>query len=238
MPLERLRNLIRGIITAKEIASENLDESLGTTPWHTSEDALTDIEAGDMVVLDGHGIRRAEQGDEPIGVALEDGMVAWAGGGRTQVRGYDSYYQNYSSQAFEVSMIRALQDGLRARGAYVTANRFQYSRFPEHVDQRAWDLLKKYMTPEQYFAFMEGTSIEKQNKAETYRVLINRSGDFTILSGIKGEGIVQASGTIRSYTHPLGDEIAAFLDWFNHKTEELIANWNCGTYGIVKEEGR
>jgi len=91
------------------------------------------------------------------------------------------------------------------------------------------------MTSEQHFAFMEGSTIELENQAQDHRLLISKSGDFTILQGPRGAAITQASGTIRSYKYPLGDEIAAFLDWFNHKTLELIANWHCGTFGIKKE---
>ena len=95
------------------------------------------------------------------------------------------------------------------------------------------------MTPEQYFAFMEGTTVELINKAETHRILINKKGDFNILQGIKaGAGVSESEGRIHSYEYPLGDQISAFLDWFRYRTSELIVNWNCGTYGIVKEGER
>jgi len=126
---------------------------------------------------------------------------------------------------------------IQHRGARGRASQFQYTeRFPPEVQEKAWELLKKYMTPEQHFAFMEGTNIELENKAGSFRLLINKRGDFTILQGSVGAGIVASTGRIHSYDYPLGDEIAAFLDWFKHRTEELIAQWNCGTYGI-KEDG-
>ena len=94
------------------------------------------------------------------------------------------------------------------------------------------------MAPDQYFAFMEKSTIELENKVATFRLLINKAGAFTILEGKRGAGIVASSGKVRSYDYPLGDEIAVFIDWFRYKTKELIAQWNCGTYGIVKEGQR
>lgn len=112
-------------------------------------------------------------------------------------------------------------------------------RFPQEVRDKAWKLLEQFMTPEQHFAFTEKADIELENVAGDFRLIINRSGKFTILEGARGKGIVAQSGNVRSYKYPLGDEIAAFIDWFNHRTKELIAQWGCGTYGIVKEgEGR
>jgi hypothetical protein len=96
-------------------------------------------------------------------------------------------------------------------------------------------LLEKFMNAEQYKAFMEGSDIELQNKAEDHRLLISRSGVFKLLKGSRGAGIVMTSGSVRSYKYPLGDEIAVFLDWFRHRTVELIERWRCGTYGIVED---
>lgn len=114
---------------------------------------------------------------------------------------------------------------------------FQFTeKFPQEVRERAWKLLEQFMNPSQYFAFMEGADIELENLAKDFRLIINKSGKFIILEGARGSGIVAQSGNVRSYKYPLGDEIAAFIDWFNHRTKELIAQWGCGTYGIVKEE--
>ena len=109
-------------------------------------------------------------------------------------------------------------------------------KFSEEVVDAAWKLLEEYMTKEQYFAFMEGDKIELLSKDESYRLILDKNGEFMVLAG--RPGIVSLSGRIRSYDYPLGDEIAAFLDWFRYKTEELISQWNCGTYGIVKEGQR
>jgi len=111
-------------------------------------------------------------------------------------------------------------------------------KFTEQVVDTAWKLLEDYMTEEQYHAFIEGTKIELQNKEENYRLILDKKGEFMILQQKTGVGIVSSSGRIRSYDYPLGDEIAAFIDWFQYKTEELISQWNCGTYGIVKEGQR
>jgi len=112
------------------------------------------------------------------------------------------------------------------------------TKFTEEAIQKSWNLLEEYMTPSQYFAFMEGDKIELWNDTEKFRLLIGKNGDFFVLEGKGGEGIVASSGRVRSYNYPLGDEIAAFLDWFKFKTKELISQWNCGTYGIVKEGQR
>ena len=111
-------------------------------------------------------------------------------------------------------------------------------KFTEKVVDTAWKLLEEYMTDEQYHAFIEGTKIELQNKEQNYRLILDKKGEFMILQQKTGAGIVSSSGRIRSYDYPLGDEIAAFIDWFQFKTEELISQWNCGTYGIVKEGQR
>lgn len=115
---------------------------------------------------------------------------------------------------------------------------FQFTeRFSPEVMAKAWKLLEQFMSSAQHFAFMEGADIELENLAKDFRLIINKSGKFIILEGARGSGIVAQSGNVRSYKYPLGDEIAAFIDWFNHKTKELIAQWGCGTYGIVKKGG-
>ena len=63
-------------------------------------------------------------------------------------------------------------------------------KFPDEVTEKAWKLLEDYMEPDQYFAFMEKTTIELENKATTFRLLINKDGKFTILEGERGAGIV------------------------------------------------
>jgi len=195
-----------------------------------------DISRGDLVTFDGPaGIRRARVGDEVIGVATGDGYVRVGPlEGSAVSMAYDpSCYENMmDSGAYAASIARRGVGFPTVRGR---GNTYQYTAFPEHVEQKAWDLLKKYMTAEQYFAFMEGSTIELENQLEDCRLLINKSGDFTILQGPRGAAITQASGRIHSYKYPLGDEIAAFLDWFNHRTKDLISNWQCGTYGIKKE---
>ena len=110
-----------------------------------------------------------------------------------------------------------------------------FEKFTDKINERAWKLLEEYMVPNQYFAFMENSTIELENNTNTFRLLINKDGKFTILEGKRGAGIAASSGRISSHDYPLGDEIAAFLDWFRFKTKELISQWNCGTYGIVKE---
>lgn len=204
--------------------------------------AAEDLEAGDLVEIDSVGaVCRANV----VGVALEaarEGLVRvamgfdpaqpnWASASFTQA----SYGGYMGSQAYMGNMDYNYPGTQRERLAAARSN-YQYSKFDKEAIEKAWKLLEKYMTPDQYFAFMEGTTVELINKAETHRLLLNKKGDFTILQGIKaGSGITESSGRIHSYDYPLGDEISSFLDWFRHRTGELIANWNCGTYGIVKE---
>jgi len=219
MPLERLRELIKDF---KELLTTPLDELYDTKAWYSEPDVA--VQAGTIQRLtELLGAGAMTFGEARAVIGLPDS-------------GIHASMAYYTSMAY-ISMPYQSDPRVRGINRYVN-NQYQYSKFSEKVEQRAWELLKKYMTAGQHFAFMEGTTIEKQNKEGTYRILINRSGDFSILSGIKGEGIVQAFGRIKSYKYPLGDEIAAFLDWFDYKTEELIANWNCGTYGIVKEGER
>ena len=110
--------------------------------------------------------------------------------------------------------------------------------FTEEVKEKAWSLLREYMNASQYDAFIDGGTIELQNTEKTHRILIDNEGSFIILKGGVGEGLVEFKGDIQNYDYPLGDEIATFLDWFKYKTEELISEWRCGTYGIVKGEER
>lgn len=148
------------------------------------------------------------------------------------------YGSIHMSMAYHGSMAM----GARNFGALANRNPRPYQfteRFSPEVKEKAWKLLEQFMNPSQYFAFMEGADIELENLAKDFRLIINKSGKFIILEGARGGGIVAQSGNVQSYKYPLGDEIAAFIDWFNHRTKELIAQWGCGTYGIVnKEEGR
>ena len=167
----------------------------------------------------------------------------WDGGSQYDMQGSFAY-----APAMEAQRARAQAPAMevqRARAQAVIRQRTTQNRYihedPAKLEakKKAWALLEQYMTPEQYFAFMEGTTVELINKAESHRLLINKKGDFTILQGIKaGAGITESEGRIQSYEYPLGDQISAFLDWFRHKTNDLIAQWNCGTFGIVKEGTR
>lgn len=114
--------------------------------------------------------------------------------------------------------------------------RYQYSgsKFPEEVQDKAWNLLRDHMTPVQYGVFMENRSVELENNSGSHRLLVNRGGHFTVLDGVAGEGFVVLAGRITERTYPLGDEIAAFIDWFRFRTGELIKRWNCGNFAIVK----
>ena len=127
---------------------------------------------------------------------------------------------------------------LRETTERVNADSTKRGGFTEEVKEKAWELLREYMNETQHTSFAVGSKIELQNITKTHRILVDNTGEFTILSGDVGAGIVAASGNIRSYDYPLGDEIATFLDWFTYKTEELISEWRCGTYGIVKGDQR
>lgn len=212
--------------------------------------AAEDLEAGDLVALNEDGSVSRSRG-HPIGVAIDEATVALFGSARVGVDPADDRFLSASfcfasgsyqgSQAYIGDMDYNLSPHAQCPHDRMAATRsnYQYSKFDKEAIEKAWKLLEKYMTPDQYFAFMEGTTVELINKAETHRLLLNKKGDFTILQGIKaGSGITESYGRIHSYDYPLGDEISAFLDWFRHRTGELIANWNCGTYGIVKEGER
>ena len=196
--------------------------------------AAEDLKVGDPVVVDEAGLyRRAEV----LGLAVPDwsrsGSFAYAHMGSRAYHASVAYYSDERHRAMERAFTN--QQGMVATPQ--NQNTYQYTQ--TEAEKKAWALLEKYMTPEQHFAFMEGTTVELINKAETHRILINNKGDFNILQGIKaGAGVSESEGRIHSYEYPLGDQISAFLDWFRHRTGELIANWNCGTYGIVKEGER
>lgn len=199
-----------------------------------------DVDLGDLLEMDSAGrFRRADHG-HIVGVALGDGRVRLTAGG---FRGIEMSWAErrpvgsiayYGSMAYQASII-----GGPGRHGFPRAGgpaRFQFNeRFPKEVVDKAMKLLEKFMSPEQYEAFLRGDRIELENKAGNHRIMISRTGDFTILRGPRGAGIVMTSGRCRSYKYPLGDEIAAFLDWFNHRTEELIDRWKCGTFGIIEE---
>ena len=187
--------------------------------------AAEGFEAGDLVVMNEDGT--VSRNEAPIGVALDGDRVALGGFNASIAR------DCYGSMAMHASILMAPGEwGFpRARG-----RQFQYTeKFPQEVRDRAWKLVEGEMSPAQYFAFMEGAEIELENLVGDFRLIINKSGKFTILEGARGAGIVASSGNVASYKYPLGDEVSAFIDWFKHRTKELIAQWGCGTYGIVRE---
>jgi len=231
-----LRDAIREAAVNREASPLRIGVAVEDAPEEASEVntiigvAGEDLEAGDVVVVRGaDGTVRG--GFDPGGEEQRRASVYRT---RTfeQTHGYPgSMAMQYGSMAY--------MPGDIARN-YIGGRPYQYTeRFPKEVTDKAWKLLEQFMTPEQHFAFMEKADIELENVAGDFRLIINRSGKFTILEGARGKGIVAQSGNVRSYKYPLGDEIAAFIDWFNHRTKELIAQWGCGTYGIIKEgEGR
>ena len=194
--------------------------------------AAEGFERGDLVVMRDGALRRAEGQDPIIGVAADRGLINFGGVHASVARDFPHYGSIHMSMAF-----RPGAWGLpRARPG---GPRFQFTeRFPKEVEAKAWKLVEGEMTPDQYFAFMEGATIEMENLAGDFRLIINKSGKFTILEGARGAGIVAQTGNVRSYKYPLGDEVSAFIDWFKHRTKELIAQWGCGTYGIVREGER
>lgn len=219
-----------------------------TEPMNTFRPGTAeDLEAGDLIVMDGDGnARRALEGERVIGVALGDGRIRFTGvtGGAlgnfasgvvgnscisSPIRMSMAY--GYGSMAFQGSIVGGYGGGF-PRLAPGPA-RYQFNeRFPKEVLDKAMALLAKFMSADQYKAFMEGSMIELQNKAEDYRVMLNRQGKFSILKGPRGEGIMMTSGNIGSFAYPIGDEIAVFLDWFRFRTLDLIERWNCGTFSI------
>ena len=205
-----------------------------------------DVDLGDLLEVDSAGrFRRADHG-RIVGVALGDGRIRLTAGGFTtqERRGMEMSWAErrpvgstayYGSMAYHASIIGG-PGGPRGFPRAGGPGRFQFNeRFPKEVVDKAMKLLEKFMSPDQYEAFLRGDRIELENKAGNHRIMISRTGDFTILKGPRGAGIVMTSGRCRSYKYPLGDEIAAFLDWFNHRTEELIDRWKCGTFGIIEE---
>lgn len=206
-----------------------------------------DLEVGDLVQIDEAG--RAKRADEGrvIGVALGDGLIRMStgSGGRREMRlpwGRGSQVGHYGSIAIHASMAYGYGFGNQDRrprpppGQRVDGPQFKYTeRFPKEVEAKAMELLRKFMSAEQYTAFIERADIELENKAGTHRLIINQNGAFKLLRGGRGAGIVMTSGNVRSYRFPLGDEIAAFLDWFRYRTDDLIAGWNCGNFGIVRD---
>lgn len=189
-----------------------------------------DLETGDAVTIDEDGIaRRAEPTDNIIGIAAGDGLVALRP--RAMHISFARGYDGYGSVAM-AGLDWGLPEGEGRRGP----RRYQFTeKFPPEVEAKAWKLVEQEMSPAQYFAFMEGATVEMYNLAGDFRLIINKSGKFTILEGAQGAGIVASSGNVRSYKYPLGDEVSAFIDWFKHRTKELIAQWGCGTYGIVRK---
>ncbi len=193
----------------------------------TTREAAEGFEAGDLVIMNEDGTAR--RNETPIGVALD--------GDRVALGGFHASVARYGSMAMHVGSI------MMAPGEWgfprVGGRQFQYTeKFPQEVRDRAWKLVEEEMSSAQYFAFMEGADIELENLVGDFRLIINKSGKFTILEGARGAGIVASSGNVRSYKYPLGDEVSAFIDWFKHRTRELIAQWGCGTYGIVREGER
>ena len=198
-----------------------------------------DLEAGDLVVMDGDGnARRALEGEQVIGVALGDGRIQFTGVAAGNFASgvvapiHMSMAYGYGSMAYTASIMTAPGQGF-PRPQFPRPARYQYNeRFPKEVIDKAMALLARFMSAGQYKAFMEGSMIELQNKAEDHRVMLNRQGKFSILTGPRGEGIMMTSGNIGSFAYPIGDEIAVFLDWFRFRTRELIERWNCGTFSI------
>jgi len=212
-------------------------------PMHTFRaEATGELESGDLVVMDGEGnARRAREGEQVIGVALNNNGLIRFNGGRMDMswanRGSIAYH---GSMMFHASIAYGPRVFARNRteppGQRVDAPAFKYTeRFPKEVEAKAMELLRKFMSPEQYEAFVDRADIELENKAGDTRLIINQNGGFTMMRGGRGAGIVLTSGNVRSYRFPLGDEIAAFLDWFRYKTPELIQNWNCGNFGIIRD---
>ena len=213
-------------------------------------EAAEDLKVGELVMVDGDGnARRARPDEQVIGVHLGNGEIQFTGG--LGGRGIDmswarrgSMNAGYGSMMFHASIAYGPQvfdrnRTLRRRGPpgqRVDTPAFKYTeRFPKEVEAKAMELLRKFMSPEQYEAFVDRADIELENKAGDTRLIINQNGGFTMMKGDRGAGIVLTSGNVRSYRFPLGDEIAAFLDWFRYKTPELIQNWNCGNFGIVRD---
>jgi len=201
--------------------------------WPTN--SITDVNQG-LVELENRGYI----GTDPI-LTAPHSIIALLD---IVLPGTDITYGQFLLQNNLLSEIRGMDDEQSEVVLTVPHNARNYARtiqkpkFTDEVIETAWKLLEEYMAPTQYFAFMEGSKIELENKTGAFRLIIDKKGDFNILEGKRGMGIMATSGRVRSYDYPLGDEIATFMDWFRFKTEELISQWNCGTYGIVKEGQR
>lgn len=183
--------------------------------------------------------------ERPIGIALEDSDTEGHGMSISM-----AFTSDFFRQAYHGSMCANLAYGprdfyarhiqeiapfeLRRRHPYGDG-RYKESKFPDKVQEKAWKLLEDYMKPSQYNAFINGRAIELINKTESHRLMINNQGNFTLLEGTIGEGFIVLQGAIREMDYPLGDEIAAFIDWFSFKTGELIERWRCGNFSIVSE---
>lgn len=103
--------------------------------------------------------------------------------------------------------------------------------FPKKASEKAWEMVREFLTPEQWDAFKKAQTIELQNKAKTHRLIINRSGEFTLFKGDIGEGIVLINnGYVKESLYPLGDEMAALIALFRYDTQGMIENWDCGTF--------
>jgi hypothetical protein len=198
-----------------------------------------DIKRGDPVEIGPDGMARRVDSGAIVGVALGGNRIRLTPGrfDTQERRGMEMSWDRqpvgsiaYGSMAYHASIIGGPGRGFPRAGGPA---RYQYNeQFPKEVVDKAMKLLEKFMNPDQYKAFMEGSLIELQNKAEDHRIMFNRNGKFSILKGPRGAGITMTSGNIGSFKYPLGDEIAVFLDWFNHRTLELIDRWRCGTYTI------
>lgn len=215
-------------------------DSVGTVRRANGERPIG-VALGDGLVRFGQAAGRATRALRE----LWGGDGAMGSGGRRHWGG--SQVARYGSMAYHASIAYGGPGGvdhgfLREQqrrpppGQRVDGPQFKYTeRFPPEVEAKAMELLRKFMSAEQYTAFIERADIELENKAGDHRLIINQNGSFKLLRGGRGAGIVMTSGNVRSYRFPLGDEIAAFLDWFRYKTPELIQNWNCGNFGIVRD---
>ena len=205
------------------------------------EETPIGVALGDGLVRFGQAAGRATRAIRDMWGREWGGDGAMGSGGRRHWTG--SQVARYGSIAIHASMAYGGHGGfLREQqrrpppGQRVDGPQFKYTeRFPPKVEAKAMELLRKFMSAEQYTAFIERADIELENKAGDHRLIINQNGSFKLLRGGRGAGIVMTSGNVRSYRFPLGDEIAAFLDWFRYKTPELIQNWNCGNFGIVRD---
>ena len=121
-------------------------------------------------------------------------------------------------------------------GARLIAER--QSGFPAEVQEKAWAMVKEFMTADQWHAFHEeAQTVELTNKEGAHRLLIHRSGDFRMLKGGVGEGIEVVAGKIYESKYPLGDEMAALIALFRYDTQGMVAAWRCGNF-TSRNEGQ